>query len=126
MFKTNFNTKQQGDVGLGAAIAYFCSQGTVVSIPLTESQDYDLVVDMGNGLQKVQVKTTYSLQNGRPRVELKTSGGSSGRVLKTFDQNQSDYLFVLTSTGARYLIPKSAIGSKNCMILGQKYAQYYV
>lgn len=52
------NTKKQGDYGLGSAISYFTSQGYNISIPLTDSQDYDLVVeDTAGFLKKVQVKT---------------------------------------------------------------------
>lgn len=40
------NTKEQGTIGLGKAIAYFTSRGFVVSIPLNDSQDYDLVEKM--------------------------------------------------------------------------------
>ena len=39
------NSKKQGDWGLGRAIAYFTLKEYTVSVPLTESQDYDLIVD---------------------------------------------------------------------------------
>ncbi len=48
------NSKKQGDIGLGAAIAYFTFKGFTVSIPLTDSQDYDLVVDDGHKLSRIQ------------------------------------------------------------------------
>jgi hypothetical protein len=38
------NTKKQGDVGL--AIGWFTSQGHTVCVHLTDSQDYDLVVEI--------------------------------------------------------------------------------
>lgn len=41
------NSKKQGDVGLGTDISFFTQRGWTVSIPLTDSQDYDLVVDEG-------------------------------------------------------------------------------
>ena len=40
------NTRKQGDVGVGAAIAYFTEQGYMVAVPLTDNQDYDLVIEI--------------------------------------------------------------------------------
>ena len=57
------NTKKQGDVGLGAAIAFFSNLGYTVATPLTDSQNYDLVVDMDEGLKKVQVKTKGAISS---------------------------------------------------------------
>ena len=39
--------------GLSIAIAYFGSNGYVVSIPLNDTQDYDLVVEKDNKFYKV-------------------------------------------------------------------------
>lgn len=54
-FKTN---KEKGNSGLGMAIAYFTTNGYTVSIPLNDTQDYDLVVEKGGVLKSVQVKAT--------------------------------------------------------------------
>ena len=52
-----FNTnKEKGNTSLGIAIAYYSSNGYTVSIPLNDTQDYDLIVDKDNVLKKVQVK----------------------------------------------------------------------
>ncbi len=54
----DFNSnKEKGNTGLGIAIAY-CANGYTVSIPLNDTQDYDLIVDKNNILKKVQVKAT--------------------------------------------------------------------
>ena len=58
MFGNVNNFKQQGNIGMAYAIAYYTKLGYVVSIPLTDSQDYDLIIDTGIKLLKVQVKTT--------------------------------------------------------------------
>ena len=52
-FKTN---KEKGNSGLGMAIAYFSTKGYTVSIPLNDTQDYDLVVEKDGHLKMVQVK----------------------------------------------------------------------
>ena len=43
MFK---NSKKQGDAGLGQAIAYFTMLGYDIALPLTDSADWDLIVEM--------------------------------------------------------------------------------
>ena len=39
------NNKEKGNSGLGMAIAYFSTRGYTVSIPLNDTQDYDLVIE---------------------------------------------------------------------------------
>ncbi len=129
MINLNFdNKKKQGDVGMGVAIGWFASNGYTVSVPLTDSQDYDLVVDNGT-LQKVQVKTTrYQRRYGVYQVSLRTSGGNrSGRdKVKHFDKNSSDLLFVLAENGNKYLIPTIEIVAKAGIDLNSSYNKYIV
>ena len=57
-----FNTnKEKGNSSLGIAIAYYSSNGYTVSIPLNDTQDYDLIIDKNNVLKKVQVKSTLNI-----------------------------------------------------------------
>lgn len=58
MFENAINSKKQGDIGMCYAIAYFSKMGYTVNIPITDSQDYDLIIDREGKLLKVQVKTT--------------------------------------------------------------------
>jgi hypothetical protein len=120
------NTKVQGDAGLGAAIAYFSLLGYTVSIPLSDSQDYDLIVDFNGKLNKVQVKTSNSKQtNGSFRVTLKVSGGNKSRAsIKRFCDNTCDYLFVLLSNGNKYLIPRADIRSDTTITIGIDYQEF--
>ena len=37
--------KEKRNAGLGVSIAYFSSNGYVVSIPLNDTQDYDLIIE---------------------------------------------------------------------------------
>ena len=100
LFKTN---KQIGNTSLGIAIAYFSSHGYVVSLPLNDTQDYDLVVDDGSSLLKIQVK------------------GTSYRTIK---DTKIDYLFVVTADKDLYLIPNSLIKNKYTLNLGDAYQKY--
>jgi hypothetical protein len=116
------NPKKQGDVGLGAAIAWFTCNGYTVCLPLTDSQEYDLVVDNGT-LKRVQVKTTRNRSKyGVFEVELRTKGGNkSGTTTKMFDGSKVDLLFVLTDDGDQYLFPTDILGVRNRLSLGKEY-----
>lgn len=129
LFDNCKNSKQQGNIGIGKAIQYFTLNGYTVSIPLNDSQDYDLIVDNGI-LNKVQVKTTKSLSKyGIYKVNLRVGGGNSKRnyVRKTGQEVKYDLLFVLCNDGSQYVIPKSYIESnKNCLSLGEYCIQFKV
>ena len=129
MFENINSWKKQGDIGMAYAIAYYSKLGYTISIPLTDSQDYDLIVDTGTDLLKVQIKTSsqYS-EYGIPMVALRTSGGNrSGKgKVKTFDQNSSDLLFILLDNGNCYSIPTKNITNKSSISLGEKYLPYKV
>lgn len=115
-------------MGMCYAIAYYSKLGYTISIPITDSQDYDLIVDTGTNILKVQVKTTsYKTEHGVYSVGLKTCGGNkSGNSIKTFETNSSDLLFVLTNDGDCYSIPRHAITSKSSINLGEKVLMYKV
>ena len=81
MFSKCKNSKAQGNIGLGEAIAYFMRQGITVSIPINDSQDYDIIADIDGLLSKIQVKTTSCTSAYDVfQVGLRNTGGSSGTV----------------------------------------------
>lgn len=110
------------------AIAYFSKMGYTVNIPITDSQDYDLIIDREGKLLRVQVKTTkFKIRDGVYQVSLKTYGGNrSGQTIKNFNENGSDLLFVLTDEGTTYLIPKEDIHSNTCINLNTTLEGYRV
>ncbi len=84
-------TQRKGDVATAQAIATFTELGYDVSIPLTESAAYDLVIDTPNGLRRVQVK--YSCDK---KVDLRNiHSNSTGYVVKKTKQGSYDWLYVL-------------------------------
>jgi hypothetical protein len=120
------NTNKQGDIGLGAAIAYFTSIGNTVCIPLTDSQDYDLVIDDGSSLKRVQVKRCTFTRRGVPKVSLSTGGwggGTSKRRIKIFDPSLVDIVVIVTIEKL-YVIPSIEIKVKYMIDLGKKYDKF--
>jgi hypothetical protein len=120
------NPREQGLIGLTDAIAYFGGIGWSVSMPLIDSQPYDLVVDDGTRLHRVQVKTTtYRSPYGNFIVSLATRGGNqSFHTSKDFDPTASDLLYVLTDRRERYVIPTSNVRSRTSLHLGARMAPF--
>ena len=121
------SNKEKGNSGLGMAIAYFSSNGYVVSIPLNDTQDYDILVDKGGFISKVQVKATgCKTKNNIYQVALKTCGGTKGKEYKTLVNTNIDYVFILNADLKMYLIPKNEIKNKSTINLGKKMDKYIV
>lgn len=123
-----FNSnKAKGNAGLGIAIAYFSANGYVVSIPLNDTQDYDLIVEKGKKLKTVQVKaTSCKTKNGNYQVALKSCGGTKGKTYKTFIDTNVDYLFIATDKKQMYFISKEYIKNKSTLNLCDKYEKFRV
>lgn len=121
------NTKKQGDMGLGAAIFHFTNLGQTVAIPLTDSQDYDLIVDFENSLKKVQIKSC-NFKRKYYEVNLSIKGGNRTTIgsIKRFNNSNCDYLFVITNEPKKYLIPTKNLTAKCNLVLGPKYQKYLI
>ncbi len=123
-FKTN---KEKGNTGLGIAIAYYSSNGYTVSIPLNDTQDYDLIVDKDNILRKVQVKSTScKTKYGNYQVALKSCGGTKGKTYKTVIETSIDEVFILTKDLQMYILPIEEITNKSSLNICKKYERYRV
>lgn len=127
MFK---NSKKQGDAGLGQAIAYFTMLGWEVALPLTDSADWDLIVETNEGkLKKVQVKTSYQIRGGTEVFDASVKGGNRSYkgIAKTVDKQNWDLIFLHhLETGKQALIPKEALTTKGQINLSNKYAEYII
>jgi hypothetical protein len=122
------NPRLQGEIGLGAAIAWFTANGYCVAIPLADNQPYDLVVDGPDGLQRVEVKTaTAKDRRGRFVVDIRTSGGNRSRsTVKHFDPTACDLLFILTDDQRRYVVPVRHLRARAVVVLSPMYDPYVV
>lgn len=124
IFENAINTSRKGDIGESRAIYEYTKLGYVVSRTLFDSAKYDLVIDDGNGLIKVQVKTT-TIQTGKNKngwqVELRTAT-SSNRFFshRTREDNDYDIIFVMTGDDRCWSIPMSCVDSKSGITVGNK------
>lgn len=124
LFNSN---KEKGNAGLGMAIAYFSGNGYTVSIPLNDTQDYDLVVEKDGILKTVQVKATgCKTKSGNYQVALKSCGGTKGKTYKTVIETDVDIVFIITENLEMYKIPKDDIENKTTLNICNKYYKYRV
>lgn len=123
-------TKEKGDVAVGKAISYFISSGYEVCIPIGDRTDYDLVIERGNKLEKVQVKYAghYPSKNNKCCVGLRITGGNqSYKTAKKYSDESFDILFVYTANNQLYLAPWNEISARNeIWIEHPKYQRYNV
>jgi len=119
--------KRQGDNGVAQAIAYYTGKGYIVSYPLTDAARYDLLVDDGKRIQRVQVKTTnYTTAYGIYVATLTTSGGNrsgSGKV-KYISPKECDLVFILSGNGGMYEIPAKKVSKSARCYLGKLKDEY--
>lgn len=102
-------TQRKGDIAASQAIATFTRLGWDVSIPLTESAPYDLIVDNGASVVRVQVKYTSTGE-----VDLRNIHSNSlGYVVKKTDKIIYDWLYILTSTGEEFLIEECLLNRRS-------------
>ena len=88
--------------------------GYDVSIPLTESAAYDLVVDVGHELVRVQCKFA---SNHRRQVDLRMiHSNSGGYVVKRTTKGSYDWLYVLDGANDEYLI-KACLAERRSVTL---------
>ncbi len=124
--KFNSN-KEKGNSGLGIAIAYYSANGYTVSIPLNDTQDYDLIVDKDNNLRKVQVKaTSCKTKYDKYQVALKSCGGTKGETYKTVIDTNIDDIFIVTDKIDIFIIPIEKIRNKSTINLCEKYQRYRI
>lgn len=109
-----WTTQRKGDVATARAIATFTALGYDVSIPLSESAAYDLVVDDGLQLARVQCKFA---SDRRRQVDLRRiHSNSGGYVVKRTIEGSYDWLFVLDGTNSEYLI-KACLAERRSVTL---------
>jgi hypothetical protein len=95
-------TQKKGDIAVAQAVATFTKMGFEVALPLTESAAYDLLVDSGTEISRVQVRFTSTKEVDLRRIH----SNSKGYVIKKTKQNAYDWLYILKSDGTEFLIKK--------------------
>lgn len=99
--------KDRGRIGLSMAINYFTIQGYTISLPLNDTQWYDMVVEKDNHFYTVQCKCTNTEDD---TISLRSSGGTKGIVYDNIiNHPELDYVFCVNKDLKCWLIPNSVI-----------------
>lgn len=109
------------------AVAWFTVRGVPVAIPAQPCQ-YDLLVTLPSGLQRVQVKSsaartktgTWNVGVGRRPYSLDKTAGHA-----PYDPDELDYFFVIDGDAAIYFIPSQAVAGRVSIFI-RPYSQYRV
>ena len=117
--------QKRGRAGLSLAIAYFGANGYTVSIPLNDTQWYDLVVEKDGKFMSVQCKFTSTKDNS---IRLKSTGGTNGGVYDNIlNHPELDYIFCSNDKCKMWLIPFEDLkksGNKNEITLMKSLNKY--
>jgi len=121
-------TKQKGDVALSMAIAYFMSNEYEVLLPIGDKRPYDLVIEKGGLLSRVQVKYAGLYASQKCIAALRVMGGNqSYYTAKKYEDTAFDYLFVYSARHEAYLFPWREVAARNAIrVEVSKYAAYKV
>ena len=102
---TEINRKAIGRIGLSMAINYFTINGYTVSIPINDTQWYDIVVEKDGLFQTVQCKATSG-----DVIDFRSTGGTKGiEYDNLLNHSELDYLFCVNGNLEMWLIPIKGI-----------------
>lgn len=98
---------QLGRIGLSMTINYFTINGYTISLPLNDTQWYDLVVEKDGKFYSVQCKAT---QTSDDTINMRSAGGTKGTEYDNIlNHSELDYIFAVNKKLECWLIPMSAI-----------------
>ena len=103
----------QDAVGIGRAIAYYSAMGYAVFTPVADISRYDLIVDTGEQLLRVEVKTTTQASG---EIALRTMGGNRtwDGVVKRISEADCDVVFAVNLTsGTEREFPAAQLAGRN-------------
>lgn len=91
-------------------LTYFLELGYIISSPEIPCQ-YDFLLDIGDKILKIQVKTSRESQGGFSFNTSSITHNSSGYIKRQYSKNMVDY-FCTFYNNECYLIPFEECGSK--------------
>jgi len=110
---TEINRKTLGRLGLSMAINYFTVKGYTISIPMNDTQWYDLVIEKDSKFYTVQCKATATKDK---EIYLVSTGGTKGEVYDSIlNHPELDYLFCVDNEYNMWNIPV-----KDLLLAGNK------
>jgi hypothetical protein len=111
------STQQKGDTATAQCIATFTRMGFDVLLPLTESAAYDVALDTGTSIVRIQVKYSSSKE-----VDLRNiHSNAKGYVVKKTKKDSYDWLYVLHESGKEYLVKECLDSRRSITFFDNRY-----
>jgi hypothetical protein len=111
------NTQKKGDTAVAQSIATFTRLDYDVLLPITESAAYDIAIDIGTKIIRIQVKYSSSKE-----VDLRNiHSNAKGYVIKKTRTNSYDWLYVLCSDGTEYVVQECLEGRRSITFFDNTY-----
>lgn len=106
------------------SILFFTEKGYMVSIPYGNVGRYDLLVDTGKKILKIQCKTSHKNENGSYTVNTaNTAMKSKGNVTKHYTKEQIDFIMTFIEDQAVF-IPAELIETSQSKVFRTKLPKY--
>lgn len=110
-------TQRKGDVAKSKAIQTFTQYGYDVGILITESASYDILVDIGNEIKRIQTK--FNGDKKKCVYLRRIHSNSKGYVIKKYKENSYDWIYIMYKDGSEYLI-KECLWGRSSVNLNDK------
>ncbi len=97
------NTKAKGDVSAATILAALVAQNQTVSVPWGDNAAYDLVLDTGDALLRVQCKTGR-LRDGRIVFQTSSVCLTDGKYIKSHYRDKTDLWLFIARRMAKFIL----------------------
>ena len=107
----DISRKQIGRIGLTMAINYFTVKGYTVSLPINDTQWYDLIIEKDGVFETVQCKATQTIDG---TIDFRSTGGTKGTEYDNLkNHSELDWLFCVDKDLNMWLFPVKELTNKN-------------
>lgn len=111
----DISRKQIGRIGLTMAINYFTVKGYTISLPINDTQWYDLIIEKDGIFETVQCKATQTIDG---TIDFRSTGGTKGTEYDNLkNHSELDWLFCVDKDLNMWLFPVKELTNKNRITL---------
>lgn len=118
-------TKQLGNIGEAKTLWKFVSLNVPVYVPFGDNEKADLVAEFGGKLNKIQIKTSESVKDGKFEVSLKSSTIHNGVChYHTYSKEEIDYFAIYNlESDILMLVPISELENRTSITISISWTQ---
>lgn len=115
IYMYDISRKQIGRIGLTMAINYFTVKGYTISLPINDTQWYDLIIEKDGIFETVQCKATQTIDG---TIDFRSTGGTKGTEYDNLkNHSELDWLFCVDKDLNMWLFPVKELTNKNRITL---------